>query len=375
MIRLALFSEWGPDGFSQIPGHLARALGEVPGVSVEFLPAVPSVPPLRHRLINRPRRLAGLPPHAWEKDERRCRELAKQLDRGASAGRYDALIVIGSESAAFSETTVPLFSYGDSIFGTRVNAYSDQIESAISRESIASGISIQKRAVEKLRAAFLSCRFAIDQAEKTFAYGFDSKKFEIVGIGANFESETRIERAAPAGDRPFHLLWIGRDWNRKGGARSLEVVRALRDRGIDAHLDAIGDVPPGGDAVRSRGMLSARDPLQRAALLEAFEMSDAYILPTEADISPVAILEAASFSVPSIATAVGGIPEMIEDGVSGLLFPDYDPGVWAERIAAQIRARSLPEMGLRARDRYERTGNWRSVAQRMLERIEGERNR
>lgn len=373
MVRLGIFSEWGPDGFSQIPRHLARALGEATGTPVAFLPAEPSLPPLIHRFTNRVRERAGLPPHAWEKDERRCRNLARQLDPAASHGRYDAVILIGTESAAFTRTSIPLYSYGDSIFGARFHAYPDQTEQAFSEESIKSGVTLQKQAVTKLRACFLSCRFAIEQAERTFAYGFDRTRFEVVGIGANFESESRIHRSRHD-DEVLNLLWIGRDWERKGGSRALEVVRALRDGGIDARLDAVGDVRSNAEFVRSHGMLKASDPVERRLLRDAFRNADAYILPTGADLSPVAIQEAASFSVPTIATAVGGIPEMIEDGVTGLLFSEYDPGQWSERITSVNRTGSLPLMGTRARDRYEESGTWRSVAERMLERIEKDLN-
>lgn len=81
---------------------------------------------------------------------------------------------------------------------------------------------------------------------------------------------------------------------------------------------------------------------------------------------PNAVLEAMAAGLPTVACAVGGIPELIEDGVTGLLVPPRDPAAMAEALArissdAQLRSR----MGVAARARTAEMG-WDACVERYL---------
>jgi glycosyltransferase involved in cell wall biosynthesis len=78
---------------------------------------------------------------------------------------------------------------------------------------------------------------------------------------------------------------------------------------------------------------------------------DLLVLPSYTEGLPNVVLEAQAAGVPVVATAVGGTPEVVEDGVSGHLVPAGDPDILATRIVQVIRAPDRRAMGERGRRR------------------------
>jgi len=75
-----------------------------------------------------------------------------------------------------------------------------------------------------------------------------------------------------------------------------------------------------GDQIDFKGEIS--DPND---LLKLYETSDILVLPSVWDTSPITIIEAMCVGLPVVATAVGGIPDWVEDGTTGILVPPKDP--------------------------------------------------
>jgi glycosyltransferase involved in cell wall biosynthesis len=77
---------------------------------------------------------------------------------------------------------------------------------------------------------------------------------------------------------------------------------------------------------------------------------DLLVLPSYTEGMPNVVLEAFAAGVPVVATAVGGTPEIIEDGISGYLVPSGDDKTMAEHIGqALANADDLPDMGRKGR--------------------------
>jgi glycosyltransferase involved in cell wall biosynthesis len=96
--------------------------------------------------------------------------------------------------------------------------------------------------------------------------------------------------------------------------------------------------------------------------------SDIVILPSLKEATSIAGLEAMASGRPVIATAVGGLPEIVDDGVTGLLVPSRDPQALA---SAALRVIQCPElvssMVQAARRRVEQEFSWDKVAQETVE--------
>ena len=67
-----------------------------------------------------------------------------------------------------------------------------------------------------------------------------------------------------------------------------------------------------------------------------YKQADIYVLPSYAEGLPMSILEAASYGLPIVATRVGGIPEIIDDGVNGFLIDPGDKGALTDRLLRLI---------------------------------------
>jgi len=368
MLRLGLFSEGNLGGFSGIPRAVEAALQRRDDLSLVPLEADRVTQPITGRISARIFRIGGLGSYLWEKSPSRCAQLGIQLDREAEAHRVDAVLLFGSEIAAGSRSQVPLFAYGDSIFGTRLDLYDDQSRKKIRARSIREGVAMQQSALDRLSTMFLSSRFAIDRAVAELGYRVDEDRISIVGIGANLETDETPSYSRSADT--LRLLWIGSEWFRKGGDRSLLILEELRRRGVAAELHMVGERPAGElpTSVFHHGRIDSTDSSGRRSLAALFAGAHFNLLPTRADLTPVAIHEAAGFGTPTIATPVGAIGEMITSGENGLI-AEFSPAAWCDLLQGSLQDGSRDRMSENAFRRFRNEGRWDVVVGRMIEQM------
>jgi len=347
-------------GFSGIPTNLIAAMRSHAEVIEHTLPD--PRPRLGKRIVMRSRRALTGRAYLWDKDPERCAMQSRALDAFAASANVDAILLFGSEACAFSETTVPLFGFGDSVFGSRVDLYDDQRFPHVSAQSVREGFEVQQRALRKMRRFFITSRWAWERAQQVFGYDVPDEKIEVTLIGANLPHLASVPPSQPA----LRLLWVGVDWKRKRGDFAIAIVAVLRARGFDARLDIAGAKPPSPppEWVTVHGSLSAS-----TGLGDRYASAAALLLPTIADLTPIVIAEAAMYGRPAIATPIGGIPEMV-DASSGILIDSDDPVIWADRIATAHESGRLPLLGASARTRYESSFRWDLITRRIADRIE-----
>lgn len=136
---------------------------------------------------------------------------------------------------------------------------------------------------------------------------------------------------------PARLLFVGFDWERKGGALATAAVHMLRADGHAVELDIVGCDRPEGEvdtqSIRFHGRLDKQVPEQAAKLDRLYEEAHLFILPTQAECYGMVFAEAASYGIPVISTATGGVPSVVQDGVTGILVPQ---GASAEALAGAV---------------------------------------
>lgn len=125
-----------------------------------------------------------------------------------------------------------------------------------------------------------------------------------------------------------NLLFLGRDYHRKGGDISLRAFRALPSD-VDSRLVYVGRVDDSSArrAIKEdRRITHLERPSDRTLAEDVWPLTDILVLPTRADAFAVTLVEAMRRGIPVVASSVGAIPEVVEDGRSGLLFGIEDEG-------------------------------------------------
>lgn len=96
--------------------------------------------------------------------------------------------------------------------------------------------------------------------------------------------------------------------------------------------------------------------------------ADVFVHPTLDDCFPLVLLEAMQHALPIIATPVGAIPDIVEDGVNGILVPERDPEALAQAMKQLMDAPNLAQqMGQRGKEKYLANYTTERFEQRLLE--------
>jgi glycosyltransferase involved in cell wall biosynthesis len=157
--------------------------------------------------------------------------------------------------------------------------------------------------------------------------------------------------AAPA--EPFTILSVARFVEKKGLPDLVEACRHLRDREVDFQCWLIGRGRMHGqlnDLIKKwklKRHVHILGPHNQDEMVERYRAAQLFVLPCtlgpdgNRDGLPVSIVEALACDLPVISTAVTGIPEVVHDGVNGLIVPEGDPVALADAIQSVIEDEAL----------------------------------
>ncbi len=165
-------------------------------------------------------------------------------------------------------------------------------------------------------------------------------KMHVVRCGLDRAFLDQPATAAPSGPR---LLFVGRLSPEKGAPLLIEAVAKLRGEGVPVELTMIGDGPSRGEIEQA----VAQHQLQDAVTLLGAQDSErvrqeltrhrALVLASFAEGLPVVIMEAFATHRPVISTWVAGIPELVENGVNGLLISPGSVEALSQAMGAMCR--------------------------------------
>jgi glycosyltransferase involved in cell wall biosynthesis len=221
------------------------------------------------------------------------------------------------------------------------------------------------------RAEFVAavCDYSLRFLDSITGYRFSTKLHRVYNGLAVSETLSatpapgRLSPPAARSDR-FRIVSVGSLVAAKGHATLIQVCAGLVAQEASFHCRIIGEGPERSTLERLvaahdlRGRVELVGALGLDEVYAAMRQSDVFVLLTEIGPSgyrdgfPTVILEAMAAGLPVLATSLSGIPEMVEDGVTGLLVPERDPELACRALMCLLQSPDLRQaMGAAGRAR------------------------
>ncbi len=154
----------------------------------------------------------------------------------------------------------------------------------------------------------------------------------------------RLRNPDHVSGQPPLILAVGRLREKKGFDTLIDACAQLRDAGVDFRVEIVGYGEEEQkmrwriDALRLADRIALTGKLARAQVIERYARAAAFVMPAQIaadgdrDGIPNVLLEAMAMQVPVVATRVSGIPELVRDGINGLLIEPKQPAVLARAL-------------------------------------------
>ncbi len=199
-------------------------------------------------------------------------------------------------------------------------------------------------------------------------FGCDHEKVIAVGAGINLEHVPEIRNKDYT--RP-NILFIGIDFERKGGRTLLEAFKKVRREIPKAKLTIIGpelkDLPEG---VTSLGRIKKNTPDGELRLHEAYLDASLFVMPSYYEPFGIVFAEAMAHKLPCIGTETCAMPEIIDDGKNGFIVPLNDSVALADRIIELLKDdKACEQLGSEGYLKYRSHYTWEQVTQKIITNI------
>lgn len=308
--------------------HMARML-EGQGLPLAYLPNVVRNRRRLLKVLERSKALfTGGRPAPVDRQLSTARMIATAVEQRLRVSNANVIFAPSSIPIAMLKTDRLKVFHTDATFAGIIHQYPELAN--YPQEFMDEGHELEQRALHNCDLAIYSSRWAADSAIQY--YGADPEKVKVVPFGSNLPNRPAANDVMDSiRSRPRNrceLLFIGVHWVRKGGDLAMETARALNEKGYNVRLNVIGCKPPIDEIppyVNVVPFLNKQKPQDLRKLFEIIMRSHFLVLPSKADCTPIVVNECNSLGVPCLVSDVGGLPEMIRNGVNGHVFTTSAP--------------------------------------------------
>ncbi|HEY0796070.1 MAG TPA: glycosyltransferase family 4 protein [Acidisarcina sp.] len=297
---------------------------------------------------------------------------ASQISAYLEKRPVDVILATSSIPVTAVACAQPIVFWTDAVFHGMFDYY-DGAFASMPASAVARGKHQEEASLANCTFAVYSSEWAASNARKLT----DPRKVQVIPFGASFSIEqTRSDVEQWARQRrelrpgSCELLFIGVNWERKGGAIAVETARILNESGVPTRLTVVGCEPPQPlpDYVRSLGFISKGSMEGQSLLKTLLREADFFILPTIAEAAGVVFCEASAFGLPALSYATGGVPDYVRTGINGFCLPAGTPASgFAEAIRGVLHdSKGYEALCLSAFSEYQGRLNWETSAQSLV---------
>ena len=283
------------------------------------------------------------------------------------APEYDVILQVGAWYDLTRGGRKPVVSYHDGNLATLLK--SPYGHPSIAARHINAALEYERELYNRISLVFPMSRWLADSFVRE--NGVSHRKVFPVGAGVN------LPQIRPTQNKDYsapRILFVGLDFERKGGPDLLAAFKRVRAEIPDAELTIIGrkleDAPPG---VRSLGPLSKGHPADVERLLDEYERASIFVMPSLYEPFGIVFGEAMAHRCPCIGTNICAMPELIDHGRTGFVVAPRDTATLAKRMIELLEEPAMArEFGQRAYEKYMRDLTWDAVAGKICDRTMGE---
>lgn len=198
-------------------------------------------------------------------------------------------------------------------------------------------------------------------------YGVEPDRAVVAGAGINEDEVPPIDPDKNYGSR--EILFIGRDFQRKGGPDLLEALALVGRHLSGVTLHVVGPVdPPVPDGLRAGVVLHGPVDKRTGVLADLMRRSSLLVLPSRYEPFGIAPLEAMAWGIPAVVTERWALRECVDPGVTGAWVRPRDPGGLSDVLIDLLSDPArLALMGRAARASVVHRFTWASVVSRMAD--------
>lgn len=300
---------------------------------------------------------------------------SRQLDKDLEKRPVDLLFVSASpQLIAYLKTAIPVIFMTDATF-SQIQGYYPYF-SNLASYNIRQGIELDKRAFRRADHCMLASEWAKRSAVTD--YGIDPAKISVVPCGANLDRIPAKEELGEFDPSTCRLLFLGVDWERKGGQIALDTFLLLKRQGLPVTLTIAGCTPPSHAISNTEGItvipfLDKNKP-EDAERLHHILLNTAFLLlPTRAECAGVVFAEASAYGIPSITTDTGGVTDYVRNGINGFAVPlNATAAGYAEKISSLFRDQeNYLQLRHHSREAYTEKLNWENWGNAFIRIAEG----
>ena len=251
-------------------------------------------------------------------------------------------------AARYAGVPIVLSTVHNSLFDYEVSRWRRRLY--VLAERLTSPLADRILCVSQAIARDLVERYHIDAARTVVVHnGIDAWAFRPARVRAAVRAELGIAEGCRV------IVMAGRMTAQKGWDVLLEAAARLAPVRGDLAWVLVGDGPLRAALTRRAADLglAVRFTGARSDIADVLGCADVVVLASRSEGLPFTLLEAMALGKPVVATRVGGVPEVVEDGRSGRLVPRDDPAALAGAVAGIVDAPEAAAMGARGRTRVE----------------------